>query len=116
MHFFRCQNDFVVGIVLTHCTSLTSQLVLSISVYYQLMTIPKGAKRIQVEEKGISRNYLALRTTNGKYVLNGGWKIDKAGVYEVAGSEFLYKYGYSSPGSLTSDGPLTEDLVLEVCP
>ncbi|KAL5022410.1 hypothetical protein ScPMuIL_001565 [Solemya velum] len=82
--------------------------------YYPLITIPKNAKEIHLEEKKMSRNYLALRNTNGKYFLNGIWKIDKEGVYKAGGSEFVYKHAYNSPASLTALGPLTEDLVLEL--
>nr|XP_060614582.1 ADAMTS-like protein 4 [Anolis sagrei ordinatus] len=70
-------------------------------------------ERIQVKEMGVSPNYLALRSHNGKSIINGNWAVNPPGSYEAAGTVFVY----SRPGndkqegeSLTADGPTTEPI------
>ena len=36
------------------------------------------------------------------------------GVYRLGGADFTYKRPYNEPESLETDGPLGEDLILEV--
>ena len=59
-------------------------------------------------------SYLSIKDVYGKYYLNGGWRLDWDGVYTFAGARFVYKRLYDKPESLYSDGPLEDDLVLEV--
>ncbi|XP_067328475.1 ADAMTS-like protein 4 isoform X2 [Anolis sagrei] len=81
--------------------------------YHRILEIPAGATRIQVKEMGVSPNYLALRSHNGKSIINGNWAVNPPGSYEAAGTVFVY----SRPGndkregeSLTADGPTTEPI------
>ena len=40
--------------------------------------------------------------------------MDWPGVYRLGGADFTYKRPYNEPESLETDGPLGEDLILEV--
>jgi hypothetical protein len=44
----------------------------------------------------------------------GNWHLSSDGTYTIGGAKFLYKRSYIEPEVLRSDGPLLEDLVLEV--
>ncbi|MCJ8728478.1 hypothetical protein PDJAM_G00004900 [Pangasius djambal] len=82
--------------------------------YYGVVTIPPGARSIRVVESNSSRSFLALRNTHKKYYLNGHWKVDWPGRYSIAGSVFDYKQPYNGLESLTSKGPTSETLVVEI--
>ncbi|KAK3571995.1 hypothetical protein QTP86_021348 [Hemibagrus guttatus] len=82
--------------------------------YYGVVTIPPGARSIRVVESNSSRSFLALRNAHGKYYLNGHWKVDWPGRYSIAGSVFDYKRPYNGLESLTSTGPTSEALVVEI--
>ena len=87
----------------------------TISAYVKVMYLPRGASSISLEEMGMApNNYLALKSKNGKYYLNGNWHLDREGIYRIAGAKFIYRRSYNRPESLTTDGPIAEDLVLEV--
>lgn len=81
-----------------------------------MVTIPAGARSIRVVESNSSRSFLALRNTHRKYYLNGHWKVDWPGRYSIAGSVFDYKRPYNGLEGLTSTGPTSETLVVEVGP
>jgi hypothetical protein len=68
--------------------------------------LPKGARTIQISEKALSRNYLAVRDIYGKYFLNGNWHLSSDGTYTIGGAKFLYKRSYIEPEVLRPDGPL----------
>lgn len=82
--------------------------------YFGVVAIPQGARSIRVVESNSSRSFLALRNTHRKYYLNGHWKVDWPGRYALAGSVFDYKRPYNGLESLTSTGPTSETLVVEV--
>lgn len=82
--------------------------------YFPIMVLPRGARTIQIAEEALSRNYLAVRDIYGKYYLNGNWHLNSNGAYSIAGAKFIYKRSYIEPEILQSDGPLLEDVVLEV--
>ena len=44
----------------------------------------------------------------------GGGRVAWPGVYRLGGADFTYKRPYNEPESLETDGPLGEDLILEV--
>ncbi|XP_052815823.1 A disintegrin and metalloproteinase with thrombospondin motifs 16-like [Mya arenaria] len=82
--------------------------------YFGVVFLPRGSSSIEVAEVEIARsNYLALRDSHGNYHLNGNWKLNGEGVYDIGGTKFVYRRPYNSPESLTAKGPLLEDLVLE---
>ena len=46
--------------------------------YFPIVILPRGARTIQISEKALSRNYLAVRDIYGKYFLNGNWHLSSA--------------------------------------
>ncbi|XP_055563075.1 ADAMTS-like protein 5 isoform X2 [Falco cherrug] len=82
--------------------------------YMNVTTIPAGATHIKVTDK--SRNYLALMTSDGRYVLNGDWSIAWPGPYEVAGTQLRYTRAPNGTESLEAPGPTDEDLHVMLCP
>ncbi|XP_030639093.1 A disintegrin and metalloproteinase with thrombospondin motifs 16 [Chanos chanos] len=82
--------------------------------YYGMVTIPAGARSIQVLELNTSSSYLAIRNSQRKYYLNGRWTVDWPGRHSIAGAVFDYKRPYNRPESLTSTGPTNETLVIEI--
>uniref|UniRef100_A0A8C8A3S5 ADAMTS like 5 n=1 Tax=Otus sunia TaxID=257818 RepID=A0A8C8A3S5_9STRI len=76
--------------------------------YMNVTKIPAGATHIKVTDK--SRNYLALMTSDGRYVLNGDWSIAWPGPYEVAGTRLHYARAPDGTESLEAPGPTDEDL------
>ncbi|KAM6235868.1 ADAMTS-like protein 5 isoform 2-T2 [Porphyrio hochstetteri] len=76
--------------------------------YMNVTKIPAGATHIKVTDK--SRNYLALMTSDGRYVLNGDWSIAWPGPYEVAGTWLRYSRAPDGTESLEGSGPTNEDL------
>ncbi|XP_030365021.1 ADAMTS-like protein 5 isoform X2 [Strigops habroptila] len=80
--------------------------------YTNVTKIPAGASHIKVTDK--SRNYLALMTSDGRYVLNGDWSIAWPGQYEVAGTHLQYTRTPDGTESLEAPGPTNEDLQVMV--
>ena len=79
------------------------------------MTIlPKAARSIRIREKSLSSNYLAVRNIFGQYFLNGHQRVAWPGKYTLGGAKFRYNRPYNEPETLQADGPLEEELVLEV--
>lgn len=82
--------------------------------YYSVVTIPAGARSIRLLELNASSSYLAIRSVQKKYHLNGRWTIDWPGRHNIAGTVFDYSRPYNRPESLTASGPTNETLVVEV--
>ncbi|KAM9516256.1 ADAMTS-like protein 5 [Guaruba guarouba] len=80
--------------------------------YMNVTRIPAGASHIKVTDK--SRNYLALMTSDGRYVLNGDWSIAWPGQYEAAGTRLRYTRTPDGTESLEAPGPTDEDLQVMV--
>ncbi|XP_025920529.1 ADAMTS-like protein 5 [Apteryx rowi] len=80
--------------------------------YRNVTKIPAGATNIKVTDK--SRNYLALMTSDGHYVLNGDWSIAWPGAYEAAGTRLLYARAADGTENLEAAGPTAEDLYVMV--
>ncbi|XP_071434416.1 ADAMTS-like protein 5 isoform X4 [Pithys albifrons albifrons] len=76
--------------------------------YMNVTKIPAGATHIKVTDK--SRNYLALMTSDGHYVLNGDWSIAWPGPYEAAGTRLTYTRAPDGTESLEAPGPTSQDL------
>ncbi|XP_058015944.1 ADAMTS-like protein 4 isoform X1 [Ahaetulla prasina] len=79
--------------------------------YQRILQIPAGATQIQVREMSRSPNYLALRTQNGKSIINGNWAVNPPGHYEAAGTVFVYS-DQEDGELLTADGPTTKPVEL----
>ncbi|XP_043279992.1 ADAMTS-like protein 4 isoform X2 [Venturia canescens] len=78
-------------------------------------TIPRGAMSLNISELRSSANYLALRTENGSYVLNGPWSVSPSGTYKAAGTSITYQRGdRTRMESILAAGPLNESLKLEI--
>ncbi|XP_044599577.1 ADAMTS-like protein 4 [Cotesia glomerata] len=78
-------------------------------------TIPRGAMSLNISELRHSSNFLALKTENGTYILNGPWSLSPSGIYKTAGSIVTYQRGdRNRMESITATGPLNESLNLEI--
>ncbi|CAB3228800.1 unnamed protein product [Arctia plantaginis] len=58
--------------------------------YSYVTTVPRGACRLNVSEVIPSDNYIALKVSNGSYIMNGEFAVSAAGTYEAAGARFIY--------------------------
>ncbi|KAJ8303457.1 hypothetical protein KUTeg_019853 [Tegillarca granosa] len=85
-----------------------------LNTYFPVAIIPKSARSIKIAEKAISSNYIAVRDIFGKYTLNGNHKVAWPGEYTLGGAKFRYNRPYNVPETLESEGPLQEDIVVEV--
>ncbi|PKU40194.1 hypothetical protein llap_9502 [Limosa lapponica baueri] len=81
--------------------------------YYAVVTVPAGARSIQLHEMQISTSYLAVRNLGKKYYLTGDWTIDWPGKFSFAGTVFDYQRSFNHPESLYAAGPTNETLVFE---
>lgn len=84
--------------------------------YYPVVTVPAGARSIEVQELQPSAGYLAVRSLGQKYYLTGGWSIDWPGEFTFAGTVFEYQRAFNHPERLYAPGPTNETLVFEVSP
>ncbi|XP_029101621.1 A disintegrin and metalloproteinase with thrombospondin motifs 18 isoform X1 [Monodon monoceros] len=82
--------------------------------YYPVVTVPPGARSIEVQELQISSSYLAVRSLSHKYYLTGGWSIDWPGEFAFAGTVFEYQRTFNHPERLSALGPTNETLVFEI--
>nr|XP_021182139.2 thrombospondin type-1 domain-containing protein 4 [Helicoverpa armigera] len=58
--------------------------------YSYVATVPRGACRLNVTEIVPNDNYIALKITNGSYIMNGEFAVSAPGTYEAAGARFHY--------------------------
>ncbi|RMC09008.1 hypothetical protein DUI87_14007 [Hirundo rustica rustica] len=82
--------------------------------YYAVVTVPAGARSIQLQEMHVSPSYLAVRSLDGRYYLTGDWTIDWPGKFPFAGTVFDYRRSFDHPESLYAAGPTNETLVFEI--
>ncbi|KAK2496100.1 hypothetical protein MC885_019531 [Smutsia gigantea] len=82
--------------------------------YYQMLTIPPGARSIRIYEMNVSTSYISARNALRRYYLNGHWAVDWPGRYKFSGTSFDYRRSYKEPESLTSAGPTNETLIVEL--
>ncbi|KAM6224390.1 A disintegrin and metalloproteinase with thrombospondin motifs 16 [Rhynchocyon petersi] len=82
--------------------------------YYQMVTIPAGARSIRIYEMNVSTSYISVRSAFRSYYLNGHWTVDWPGRYKFAGTAFNYRRPHNQPESLTSPGPTNETLIVEL--
>ncbi|XP_047521189.1 thrombospondin type-1 domain-containing protein 4-like [Pieris napi] len=73
--------------------------------YSYITTVPQGACRLNVSEILPSDNYIALKITNGSYIMNGEFAVSAPGVYEAAGARFTYTRK-SGLDSVFASGPI----------
>ncbi|KAL4234324.1 metalloendopeptidase [Mactra antiquata] len=82
--------------------------------YFPVTILPKSARSIRIREKSLSSNYLAVRNVYGQYFLNGHQRVAWPGVYMLGGAKFKYNRPYNEPETLEAEGPLEQELVLEI--
>ena len=82
--------------------------------YVETKVIPAGARNIRVEEVASAPNYLALRSSSGKWYLNGDWYIQQSGEYTAGGTTVFYKRTRNKE-TFQALGPTTDDLHIMVC-
>ncbi|XP_071566531.1 thrombospondin type-1 domain-containing protein 4 isoform X2 [Temnothorax nylanderi] len=83
--------------------------------HQQVTTIPKGAMSLNISELRFSSNFLALRDSNGSYILNGPWSYSPSGTYKAAGTTLTYQRGdRNRMECILATGPLNESLHLEI--
>ncbi|XP_045026312.1 thrombospondin type-1 domain-containing protein 4 isoform X2 [Daphnia magna] len=83
--------------------------------YNLVAQLPKGACHVNITEFKPSRNYLALRRSDGTFVFNGNWAINWSGEYQAAGTTFAYRrQDTTTPELITTLGPLTEPIDIMV--
>ncbi|KAH3773199.1 hypothetical protein DPMN_174556, partial [Dreissena polymorpha] len=85
-----------------------------LNTYFPVTILPKSARSIRIREKALSSNYLAVRNIFGQYFLNGHQRVAWPGSYSLGGAKFQYNRPYNEPETLEAEGPLEEELVLEI--
>ncbi len=85
-----------------------------LSAYHLVLHLPRGARSIRVCEMEISPSYLAVRDTHNHYYLTGDWRVSWPGKYDIAGTTFNYRRPYNQPEELWADGPIQQDIYIEV--
>ncbi|XP_039274298.2 papilin-like isoform X2 [Styela clava] len=85
--------------------------------YVPLIFIPPGATNIRVHEKKGTRNFLAVRDSGKRYVLNGHWQVNGSTVIHVGGSNLVYTRKNDrkrAPEIIEMTGPTAEMLYIDV--
>ncbi|GAB1862860.1 THSD4 protein [Camponotus japonicus] len=83
--------------------------------HQQVTTIPKGAMSLNISELRFSSNFLALKDSNGSYILNGPRSYSPSGTYKAAGTTLTYQRGdRNRMECILATGPLNESLHLEI--
>lgn len=82
--------------------------------YMDLVLIPEGARDIFVREVEEAGNFLAIRDADSdQYYLNGNYIIQWNGEYEAGGTKFYYERS-GNMENLTSEGPTTKPVMIQV--
>lgn len=80
-----------------------------------MVLIPEGARDIFIHEREDIANYLAIRRHDSDdYYLNGNFVIQWNGEYTAGGAKFFYER-QGNLENLTSPGPTTEPIMIQVC-
>ncbi|KAM7166985.1 A disintegrin and metalloproteinase with thrombospondin motifs 6 isoform 4-T6 [Macrochelys suwanniensis] len=82
--------------------------------YMEVIQIPRGSVHIEVKEVAMSKNYIALKSEEDDYYINGAWTIDWPRKFDVAGTAFHYKRPTEEPESLEALGPTSENLIVMI--
>ncbi|XP_073200162.1 A disintegrin and metalloproteinase with thrombospondin motifs 6 isoform X4 [Lepidochelys kempii] len=82
--------------------------------YMEVIQIPRGSVHIEVKEVAVSKNYIALKSEEDDYYINGAWTIDWPRKFDVAGTAFHYKRPTEEPESLEALGPTSENLIVMI--
>ncbi|OXA61246.1 thrombospondin type-1 domain-containing protein 4 isoform X2 [Folsomia candida] len=82
--------------------------------YSVVAHLPRGACNLNITQLRKSANRLALRKSDGTFILNGDWRLSWPGVYDGAGTKFYYARQEKLLESIASAGPLNEAVDLMV--
>ncbi|XP_067424635.1 A disintegrin and metalloproteinase with thrombospondin motifs 6 isoform X2 [Emydura macquarii macquarii] len=82
--------------------------------YMEVVQIPRGSVHIEIKEVAMSKNYIALKSEEDDYYINGAWTIDWPRKFDVAGTAFHYKRPTEEPESLEALGPTSENLIVMI--
>ncbi|XP_030323231.1 A disintegrin and metalloproteinase with thrombospondin motifs 6 isoform X1 [Calypte anna] len=82
--------------------------------YMEVVHIPRGSVHIEIREVAMSKNYIALKSEEDDYYINGAWTIDWPRKFDVAGTAFHYKRPTDEPESLEALGPTSENLIVMI--
>lgn len=89
--------------------------------YADMLYIPAGSTNIKIEEVRPTNNYLAIRNQKGKPHLNGKYRIQPPGTYNIAGTKFHYERPQGRkdarvnfPEKLRALGPIDEPLFIQL--
>ncbi|XP_076751292.1 A disintegrin and metalloproteinase with thrombospondin motifs 6 isoform X2 [Xylocopa sonorina] len=83
--------------------------------HQHVATVPKGAMSLNISELRFSSNFLALRDSNGSYILNGPLAYSPSGTYKAAGTTLTYQRGDKNRMEcISATGPLNDSLHLEI--
>lgn len=82
--------------------------------YMEVVQIPKGSVHIEIKEVAVSKNYIALKSEEDDYYINGAWTIDWPRKFDVAGTAFHYKRPADEPETLEALGPTSENLIIMI--
>ncbi|XP_062984090.1 A disintegrin and metalloproteinase with thrombospondin motifs 6 isoform X3 [Elgaria multicarinata webbii] len=82
--------------------------------YMEVVQIPKGSVHIEIKEVAVSKNYIALKSEEDDYYINGAWTIDWPRKFDVAGTAFHYRRPTDEPESLEALGPTSENLIVMI--
>ncbi|XP_076267689.1 thrombospondin type 1 domain containing lonely heart isoform X2 [Rhynchophorus ferrugineus] len=75
--------------------------------YSLIVQIPSGACGLHIQQLKQTENIIALKLSNGTYILNGDWRFSPSRSFEVAGIRITYtSQDSSSLETITSPGPL----------
>ncbi|XP_034196359.2 A disintegrin and metalloproteinase with thrombospondin motifs 7 isoform X1 [Osmia lignaria lignaria] len=82
--------------------------------FEKIVTIPKGARGIHVEELKDHRNILAVRyEKKDVYCINGDMSEARSGDYDCAGAVLIYQHPEPHREEILIKGPITEDIRIE---
>uniref|UniRef100_A0A8C6NQN4 ADAM metallopeptidase with thrombospondin type 1 motif 6 n=1 Tax=Nothobranchius furzeri TaxID=105023 RepID=A0A8C6NQN4_NOTFU len=82
--------------------------------YMEVVQVPKGSVYIEIKEVVVSKNYIALKSEQDDYYINGAWTIDWPRKFDIAGTSFHYRRPSDEPETLEALGPTTENLAVMV--
>ncbi|XP_064608756.1 thrombospondin type-1 domain-containing protein 4-like isoform X2 [Liolophura sinensis] len=85
--------------------------------YNTVLRIPTGAASINVTEVRRSSNFLAMKTSGNKYILNGPQGLSSEGEYFAAGTKFTYhknQEGWCPGQCLHAKGPTSEPIEIQI--
>ncbi|KAL0128942.1 hypothetical protein PUN28_003960 [Cardiocondyla obscurior] len=82
--------------------------------YVKIVTIPRGARSVQVTERKPSENMLAVKLEKDKtYCINGDNREFKSGDYECAGTMIIYMHPEPDKEIVEMKGPISEDIEIQ---